>query len=182
MYKKEMPYELMGRSIALREFNPDYIPELFTILSLQERVLASKKRPVFAEVSNDFLNNFSSMKMQECLLYGVFDLETQHLHGALKLSPKQDGVGQLQTWLPDNYFIKGRYYELLNIILPLYFLWTGRTCINTLVEAGDAQSIYVHEMAEFSVVSEVVNRGRLYYEMLYLAPSVRTVLQPSGLA
>ncbi len=109
---------LIGNTVVLKVLQEQFFEEYLTMFSdiVCHWLHASR------QYETDYLYaRLNKIKPYQTYFYCIFEKFTKNLIGAIEIRSKHESLGQLYSWINENYWSKGFYREALFLVSQEYF-------------------------------------------------------------
>jgi RimJ/RimL family protein N-acetyltransferase len=113
-----------------------------------------------------FRERIEQQKNEKTFFYGIFDLATNELCGALEFRDSQTHRGQLYCWLNPSWRGRGFLQEALYLAMYDYSQQTGHAYITALVDENNKRSYWALKKAGFADIGWVYGSHGKQYELI----------------
>lgn len=135
--------QFRGKLVTLKELSPDYFDEYIKMFSPRVKQLLHVSSNA---CERDYLKHcLVEHEARRQFFFCIFDNQENKLIGAVTLRSPQDTLGQVGSWINEQYWGGGRYQEALKLLIDAYFERSGVPVITAHVYVDNVRSYKAHK-------------------------------------
>lgn len=144
---------LIGSIVTLKPLQEQFFEEYHNMFSPVVRQALGLPPSSELQETTNFLKT-AMVDPQYEKFYCIFDNQTNKLIGGITIRSKQHPMGQLGTWVNEQFWGGGRYQEALYLSMKEYFADDKHDSMVAFIEEKNERSLRAHQKFGFVIVEK----------------------------